>query len=58
MRVVLTPVTSVLAIVAGYTALSVMRATPTIAAVHYEADESAGPALPTSLVGIFMLVVA
>ena len=56
MQLVATTVVSVVGAVLMYTVLAALRATPTIAAVHYGADASAGPALPVSLAGLALLV--
>lgn len=48
-------ITTGMALFAGYVAIAALRSTPTIAAVHYGADASAGPALPLCLLGIVML---
>lgn len=55
-QLMLASVFSVIASAAGYMTLTALRATPTIAAVHYGSDASAGPALPLSIAGLLLLV--
>jgi len=55
-QLVLTSVVSVIGAIWMYTVLAATRATPTIAAVRYGADASAGPALPVCLAGLALLV--